>query len=292
MKKIAIVLSTYNNEKIIRKTLLSCLHQNYKNYYMVICDDGSSDSTLAIEREFQQEHSNLFIISLPHGERGIARKTAIEKVKELGCDFLYIMDSDMQLPPDFLEKINAYLDKNSQVGALVIPEIPYSNFNNFFTKVKVFERKIINNGEEDIGKNSIEAARFWKYSEYLKSGEINFSQISFEETQPTIRYLSKGGIIKRASFTGVFHDEGYLTLKNILKKKLYYFSVMDKTLESEENGFLKALSRWYFFRPILYSKKNIKEYFKHPILFLGMIYMYLLLSIIGVYAIIKNSSSK
>ena len=41
----------------------------------------------------------------------------------------------------------------------------------------------------------IEAARIRKYKEFLKSGGINPNQISFEETQPTIRYRENGGMI-------------------------------------------------------------------------------------------------
>ena len=286
--KIAIVLSTYNNEKIIEKTINSCLNQTYKNFFIVIADDGSTDKTPIIEENFSKKYENVFFLKLAHGERGIARRTAIEKAKKLGLDYLYIIDSDMVLKETLLEEVYLYFSKNPNVGALVIPEIPYSDFNNFFTKVKVFERKILNNAGENLGFHSIEGARFWQYKEYIKSGEINFNQISFEETQPTIRYLQKGGVIKRAIFTGVFHNEGYVTLKNILRKKAYYFSVMDKTLKSENNGFREALKRWYFFRPVLYRWDNIKEYIKHPILFLGMIYMYILLTFLGIFNILKK----
>ena len=132
-----------------------------------------------------------------------------------------------------------YFNGNPSIGALVIPELAFSDYTNFFSKVKVFERNIINNAGENVGHNSIEAARFWRREEYKKSGGINFNQIAFEETQPTIRYLEVGGKIKRAVFTGVKHDEKKVTLKNILEKKKYYFSVMNKTIGSEKSGFLK-----------------------------------------------------
>ena len=63
---------------------------------------------------------------------------------------------------------------------------------------------------------------------------------------------------------------------------------MNKTIESEKGGFFKALSRWYFFRPVLYRPSNIIEYIKHPLLTIGMLYMYLRLSIIGVKEILKK----
>ncbi|WP_321328012.1 glycosyltransferase [uncultured Ilyobacter sp.] len=292
MKRVVIVLSAYNNEKIIEKCLLSCLKQDYPNLYVVMADDGSTDNTLAVANKLNEKYKNLIVLSLPHGERGIARLKALEEFEKLKGDFLYIIDSDMILEPHLIENCVKYLDKNPDIGALIIPELAFSDYTNFFSKVKVFERNTINNAGEDIGKNSIEAARFWRREEYSKSGGINSNQIAFEETQPTIRYLEIGGKIKRAVFTGVKHDEKMVTLKNILEKKKYYFSVMNKTIESEKSGFLKTLKRWYFFRPVLYRKENLLRYLKQPILFLGLVYMYTILSFIGVFQIIRGIAKK
>lgn len=288
MKKVSIVMSTYNNEDIIEKCILSCLNQNYDNLNLLIADDGSTDSTLEIEQSLSEKYDNLILFALAHGERGLARKTVIDEAKRINSDYIYIIDSDMILKENLINKCLDYFENNSKVGALIIPEIAFSEHSNFMSKVKVFERNIINNAGSEVGKNSIEAARFWKMSEYEKTGGINPKQISFEETQPTIRYLDMGGLIKRAVFTGVMHNEKKVTLENILKKKKYYFSKMPATLNSEKSGFIKALKRWYFFRPVLYRFDNIIKYFKHPVLTLGMLYMYFRLSIIGVVEILKG----
>lgn len=284
--RVVIVMATYNNADIIEKTILSCMNQDYLNLHLVITDDESKDGTGNIIKELKKTYQNIHLIEMEHCERGIGRKLAIEKAYDLDADYIYIIDSDMRLKDNFINECLLYFKNNPQIGALVIPELPFSDYNNYFSKVKVFERKIINNAGESIGKNSIEAARFWKVDEYKKTGGLNPKQISFEEIQPTIRYIEMGGLIKRATFTGVYHDEKYVTLENLLKKKTYYFSVMNKTLESEKDGVLKALSRWYFFRSVLYRPTNIIEYIKHPLLTLGMFYMYLRLSFIGMKQII------
>jgi glycosyltransferase involved in cell wall biosynthesis len=291
METVTIVMSTYNNEDIIEKCIMSCLNQYYKNLNILIADDGSTDSTLEIEQRLEQKYDKLKVFALPHGERGVARKTVIDEAKKLNSDYLYIIDSDMILKEGLINECLDYFEENSKVGALIIPEIAFSEYDNFMSKVKVFERNIINNAGINIGENSIEAARFWKMSEYEKTGGINPKQISFEETQPTIRYVEMNGVIKRAVFTGVMHNEKRVTLENILKKKKYYFSKMPATLSSEESGFMKALKRWYFFRPVLYRYDNIQEYFKHPILTFGMLYMYLRLTLIGVGEIIKSKNN-
>lgn len=285
---VVIVLSTYNNSDLIEKSLLSYLTQSEINLQVVVADDGSTDQTRVIIEKLRTMYSNLHTIYLEHGERGIARKMAIEEAKKLNPEFIVIMDSDMQMVQNLIKDCLAYFHNHADVGALVIPEKAYSESKNLMTKVKVFERTVINNAGHSLGSNSIEAARFWRLDAYIKSGGINFSQIAFEETQPTIRYVEIGGIIQRAEFTGVRHDEKHVTLKGLVNKKKYYFSKMSHTLETEESGTLKALQRWYFFRPVLYRKENLVQYMRHPILTLGMIFMYFYLSCICVVELIKK----
>ncbi|MCY1692587.1 hypothetical protein OVA29_20395 [Exiguobacterium sp. SL14] len=175
-----------------------------------------------------------------------------------------------------------YLDAHPTVGALVIPELAYSDYDNYFSQVKVFERNLFNVPSDQLDTHTMEAARFWRLEAYIASGEIDPSQISFEETQPTIRYLEQGGTIRRATFTHVRHNEKQVELNDLLRKKRYYFDVMPATLDAEQGGFMKALRRWYFFRPVLYHQANLKKYGRHPVLTAGVIYMYLRLSFIGV----------
>lgn len=63
--------------------------------------------------------------------------------------------------------------------------------------------------------------------------------------------------------------------------------MMPKTLSSEEKGFMKALTRWYLFRPVMYQPNNLWLYIKHPLMTLGMLSMYFLLTLIGVSQIVN-----
>jgi len=285
---IAVVFSTYNSADYAGECLQSCLNQDYTPLQIIIADDGSTDDTVPVLKAAAADHDNVTIFELPHGERGIARKKTVDAAYEMQCGFLYIIDSDMILKENLLSDCAGYLREHSATGGLIVPEIAWSSFGNFYSRVKVFERNIINNAGTDVGRNSIEAARFWRAAEYARTGGINPSQISFEETQPTIRYLEMGGEIKRAVYTGVHHNEKRVTLRELLRKKKYYFSQMDKTLDSEEKGFRKALSRWYFFRPVLYRKDNLLRYVRHPVLTFGMVHMYFLLSVSAVFALLRS----
>lgn len=50
---ICILMSTYNGEKFLAEQLESIEHQTYKNWRLIISDDGSTDDTLTIAKQFQ-----------------------------------------------------------------------------------------------------------------------------------------------------------------------------------------------------------------------------------------------
>jgi glycosyltransferase involved in cell wall biosynthesis len=52
---ICILMSTYNGEKFLAEQLQSIEDQTHKNWRLVISDDGSSDNTLAIAKQFQEK---------------------------------------------------------------------------------------------------------------------------------------------------------------------------------------------------------------------------------------------
>lgn len=289
---VAIVFATYNNPPIAAECVRSCLTQDYRNLLVVAVDDGSSDSTCQAVREAAGSDERFRLIELPHGERGAARAAGIAAAKEAKADYLYVIDSDMMLEPGLIAACVNYLVEHPQVGGLVVPEIPFSKHRNYMSRVKVFERQVMNNAGENMGRNSIEAARFWRMPAYESTGGIHAGQIAFEETQPTIRYLESGGVLKRAVFTGVKHDEKRVTLDNLLSKKRYYFSVMDKTINSEKGGLWKAVSRSYFFRPVLYRPSNLALYARSPLLAFGMFLMYGLLSVVGAKEIVGSLLKK
>lgn len=292
MKNTAIIITTYNSGSYIDKLLSSIVKQARNDLFVVIADDGSTDDTVARLNAFKKVYGQVKILELSHKERGYARSQALKFVLERQYPYLLILDADMVLEDRLIDECMMTFKQDPRVGALVLKETPVSSFSNLMTQVKVFERTVVNNSKRVLDKNSIEAARFWRRQAYITSGGINPNQIAFEETQPTIRYIEGGGLIIKHMGAGLLHDEKKVTLRNIFKKKQYHFQMMKKTFETENEGLLKALKRWYFFRPVMYRKCNMILYLKHPILTLGMIFMYLVLTSVGGFEIIRGKLLK
>ena len=60
MKKVIVLLSTYNGEKFICEQVNSILYQSYSNIEIIIRDDGSTDSTLKVLEQYS-EYTNIII---------------------------------------------------------------------------------------------------------------------------------------------------------------------------------------------------------------------------------------
>ena len=59
-KKVSVIMSAYNAEKSIEKTISSLLMQTYKNLEIIIADDGSTDRTYELLENFSQKIVEVF----------------------------------------------------------------------------------------------------------------------------------------------------------------------------------------------------------------------------------------
>ena len=71
--RIAILLATYNGEKYLSEQLLSLYNQTYSDWTLYIADDGSTDGTIGIVREFSQRYDNIVFHQNSEG-KGALRK--------------------------------------------------------------------------------------------------------------------------------------------------------------------------------------------------------------------------
>ena len=51
-KLISILITNYNKERFLKKSIKSCLRQNFKNKEVIIFDDCSSDKSLKVLKKF------------------------------------------------------------------------------------------------------------------------------------------------------------------------------------------------------------------------------------------------
>ncbi len=96
--KFSIILPCYNVEKYIRACIDSILQQTYKDFEVILVDDGARDSTPQICDEYAEKDTRVRTIHKPNGGQADARNIGLEAAQG---DYICYVDSD-----DFLANDN------------------------------------------------------------------------------------------------------------------------------------------------------------------------------------------
>ncbi|WP_154973361.1 glycosyltransferase family 2 protein [Priestia megaterium] len=93
---VSIIVPVYNVEKYVERCLLSILNQTYKNFEVIIINDGSTDRSLNIMEKISEEDDRIFIYNKENGGQASARNMGLRYMKG---DYLIMVDSD-----DYIEE--------------------------------------------------------------------------------------------------------------------------------------------------------------------------------------------
>jgi len=109
MPKISIVIPAYNSEKFIDRTINSVLNQTYKDWELLIIDDGSTDNTKSIIDKYSQSNPHIKYFYQENGGQGSARNLG---VKVAAGNWVAFLDHDDIWLPKKLDIQVAELDKS------------------------------------------------------------------------------------------------------------------------------------------------------------------------------------
>lgn len=97
---ISIILPCYNVASYLRRGLDSILAQSYKDYEVILIDDGSVDETGVICDEYASEDSRIRVVHTKNQGVSCARNEGINIAQG---DYMYFMDPDDWIEPNCLE---------------------------------------------------------------------------------------------------------------------------------------------------------------------------------------------
>lgn len=129
---ISVIIPVYNVEKYIRQCVDSVLEQSYKDFELILVDDGSPDNCPRICDEYARKDSRVHVIHQMNSGVSAARNKGIEHAKG---EWISFIDSDDWVDIDYLEKFE--LDKDD--ADLIIQGLEYYDNRNgqYFKQIKV-----------------------------------------------------------------------------------------------------------------------------------------------------------
>ena len=100
MPKISIIVPCYNAEKYLPKCLDSLINQTLKDIEIIAVNDGSTDGSLSVLKDYAKKDSRIVIIDKENSGPSSCRNIGIEKATG---DFIQFVDSDDWIEPETCE---------------------------------------------------------------------------------------------------------------------------------------------------------------------------------------------
>lgn len=244
---VSIVVTTKNEEGVIKRLLESIKNQNYKKIETILVDNNSTDKTKKIAQRYGISIFN-------YGpERSAQRNYGIKKAKG---KFVIILDADMELSKNVIEECVNEITKGDSIAAIIVPEESIGVL--FLEKVKSFERSFYNL-EGDI---YTDAARFFEKKVIEEVGGYDESITGPEDWDLPETVQKRGYKIARIKSI-IYHHEHISSVYKLLKKK-YYYGLKSHRYLSKQRIAVISPKTIYFLRPVFYQ--NWKKILSHPIL--------------------------
>ena len=236
--KVSLVIPVYNSESYLSKCLDSVLNQTYKNYEIILVNDGSTDNSLEVIKSYKNMYPKIIkYVTKKNMGPGYARN---EGIKMATGEYLMFVDSDDYIDNDYIERY--MLPLSEEKYDLVIGGYRY-----FDNKGVVEERHLFNNewakylsigpcgklhNLEFILKNNI------RFSNDMVGEDRYFSMLSYAKTKK----------IKIIDYVGYnYYQDNKNSISKTIGKNLSfeYIPLMNKLMESHNNKMNDTLNYYY-----------------------------------------------
>jgi glycosyltransferase involved in cell wall biosynthesis len=116
MPAVSVIMPAYNAARYLHTAVESVLRQTYRDFELLIIDDGSSDATLAAAQRFAAEDARILVLSQPNAGPGPARTTGF---RAASGQFFAFLDSDDEWDETFLAEQMAILAARPDVDVVI-----------------------------------------------------------------------------------------------------------------------------------------------------------------------------
>lgn len=119
MVKYSFIVPVYNTSKYLKKCLDSLTEQTFKDFEIIIVNDGSTDNSKNVISEYKEKYNNIKVINQKNQGLSMARNNG---VKEAKGRYLIFVDSDDYVETNLLKEVDNEIDDSEVLRFQVIME--------------------------------------------------------------------------------------------------------------------------------------------------------------------------
>lgn len=285
----SVIIPTYNRADFIGRTIKSVLNQDFKNFELIVVDDGSTDHTAQVVEGFDDERIRYYYKT--NAERGAARNFGALKSKG---EYLNFLDSDDLLYENHLSSANDivqaeklflfslhydlsikgeinnadYLPKRRIINELLIKKGNFLSCNAVFLHKQVFKENMFSENRALSGSEDYELWLRLASRNSFYFFPLITSTIVFHNDRSVIQMSAKK-IIKRKEImlSSLFDDQAFVEkyegLKDCLLSNTYSYIALHLSLLGKKKEALKYLFLSLKARPLSFIKRRTLAIIKH-----------------------------
>ncbi len=186
---IYIIIPAYNSSRYLADCLNSVFAQTFKDFRVICVDDGSTDQTPLVLKDFATYHSNLYVIRTENHGPSHARNVALNSIRASAGDFVTFLDSDDLWASDYLEQM-VKVQKRTEADIVCSSFMFYSNGRTSPFPLFTEQERNLNGFEatkELLADKSIQSHSHCKLYRFTLWERVRFpEQIVYMEDQATI----------------------------------------------------------------------------------------------------------
>jgi glycosyltransferase involved in cell wall biosynthesis len=249
---ISVIIPVYNTDIYLNDAVGSILNQTFRDIELIIVNDGSTDNSLNVLKEFENSDSRVILIDQPNSGSSIARERALGVSKG---EYLFFMDSDDILDLNALECCYNRAVKDS-LDMVFFDAVSFSDDANLNAQSFHYNRKGvvgegIYNGAELmnilLGKDLFRVAP-WMHlfkKELATKNELHFFPRIIHEDELFFSQLylfaKRVGYIPKDFFSRRLRANSTMTTKFSLKNINSYFTIVKELEKTKERTTTLAL---------------------------------------------------
>ena len=189
--KISLIIPVYNVQEYIEKALQSVVNQTFKDFEVIIVNDGSKDQSVEIVKKFIKKYDNFRLINQENQGLSGARNTGLKEAKG---EYIAFIDSDDFIENNFLEELyNLAVDNDADISycncKIYYPKMNWSLAMPFVSRSKVYSKqKALKTLIMDVRLHHYAWNKLYKKTLFTDNN-IDFPNMFFEDIATTPRLL-------------------------------------------------------------------------------------------------------
>lgn len=211
--QISIIVPVYNKEKYLRDCVDSILQQTYKDFELILVDDGSKDSSWNIIKEYADKDERVVPAHQENAGVSAARNAGLERAQG---KWICFVDADDYLPKDGIQILVEYGEKsNADIinanATRVEGEKSYKifNFKNEIVKGNIYPRLVHFAPWAQLFKRSIIEEYHLRYIKGLAYSEDNVFILNYSLYASSIEFVNDSVYNYRINSDSAIQNKDY-----------------------------------------------------------------------------------